>query len=291
MEIKRASFVTPPVTPRGSMHFGMNQLGGTSSGVQFDHADIQDFLRTLQISDDTLSIPEVEEPDARDDDDDDLTSEHSYTSSGSTTQEETSHDTSHDTAHDLNVNTNNNNSAGDITPTLSPVLVTSRATDNVVAIGNRSSHVLSNEVTLRKTDRVYRDTPLSDCRDTPTSDLSSPSDSLEVTAPTNEVTAPTNERVERKRFYNSLADLTTRRFAERRKSHKSTENLIDKRDKTDIKQRTRSSSTTSSIDSDKTKKAPPTRRKLFTLWRKSSQSTETQPTEEDHTPSGAVVYV
>lgn len=93
MEIKRASFVTPPVTPRGSMHFGMNSLGvGSTPG--FDQADIQDFLRKLQKSDDTLSIPEVDEPD--------VASQKSYCSSGSTTEEEVE-------ANKSNTNSNNNN--------------------------------------------------------------------------------------------------------------------------------------------------------------------------------------
>ena len=68
MEIKRASFVTPPVTPRGSVLFGMNNLGTASSGPHFDHADITDFLKTLQGNEDTLSIPEVDEHDMKGED-------------------------------------------------------------------------------------------------------------------------------------------------------------------------------------------------------------------------------
>ena len=61
MELKRASIATPPATPRGSMLFGMNSLGAGSSGPHFDQADITDFLKTLQGTEDTLSIPEVDE--------------------------------------------------------------------------------------------------------------------------------------------------------------------------------------------------------------------------------------
>ena len=98
MEIKRASFITPPVTPRGSMYF--NSLGVSNTPL-FDQADIQDFLRKLQKSDDTLSIPEVDEPDLNALDDD-AASQKSYDTSGSTTQEE-------ETEASVNANNNNNN--------------------------------------------------------------------------------------------------------------------------------------------------------------------------------------
>ena len=60
MEIKRASMIgTPPMTPRNSMLFPLNQ-SQTSNASSGDQVDLQKILQEFQV-DDTMSIPEVEE--------------------------------------------------------------------------------------------------------------------------------------------------------------------------------------------------------------------------------------
>ena len=101
--------------------------------------------------------------------------------------------------------------------------------------------------------------------------------------------------IERKRFYNSLADINSKKFAERRKSHKSTENLVSKREEEEpgeepvSRHRPRLMSADSPVAGDRFKKAA--KRKLFSSWRRSSQSTAS-PSDTDHAHiEGAVVYV
>ena len=102
MEIKRASIITPPVTPRNSMLLGLNQAGLAPPP---DQKELQDFLRTLIPDDQSLCIPEVGEYDRR------------SSISGTSTEEE-------DSALPINSNNNNNNNNNNnaATPTHFPMI-------------------------------------------------------------------------------------------------------------------------------------------------------------------------
>ena len=100
---------------------------------------------------------------------------------------------------------------------------------------------------------------------------------------------PRRGSIERKRFYNSLADLNSKKQSERRKTHKSTENLLEEVEDEGMsasRHRPRLFSADSPVAGDSKK----TRRKLFS-WRRNSSGT-TPPCDSDHTHmEGAVVYV
>ena len=97
MELKRASVAaTPPATPRSSMLF-VNQPQHNYP----DQVELQDFLKTLHQSDDTMSIPEVMEDDQQYFSDE-------QTGLGSTTPEAKLHDVKNFTFNNNNNNNNNN---------------------------------------------------------------------------------------------------------------------------------------------------------------------------------------
>ncbi|XP_019849313.1 PREDICTED: girdin-like [Amphimedon queenslandica] len=299
MELKRASIATPPATPRGSMLFGMNNLGPGASNPHFDQADITDFLKTLQGTDDTLSIPEVDEDD-----------KHSYTSSGSTTQEE-----SYDKMLLSNLNTNNNNnnnnnvfvstvsrdpgtvptsSAHSFVPKVSSVATSSYSfrpisTQPFVPTSQPvSSRPLPAPPSHRQSNEPEKEDIIL------TQPLSSGGSETSQTTPSrtthNLSSLPRRGSIERKRFYNSLADLNSKKQSEKRKTHKSTENLLEEvEDEGAVasKNRSRLHSADSPVAGDNKK----TRRKLFSSWRRNSSST-TPPCDSDHAHvEGAVVYV
>ena len=132
MEIKRASIITTPdVTPRNSMLFGINQAPSQLSMP--DQLELQDFLKRFHPSDETMSIPEVE-----DEDEDELEEgEGQYDSGaddvghdrpvGSITPNEATHNTikTFDLSLNSNSNNNNNNSLEMLSPfnlTIPPLL-------------------------------------------------------------------------------------------------------------------------------------------------------------------------
>ena len=100
MELKRASVAaTPPATPRSSMLF-VNQPQHNYP----DQVELQDFLKTLHQSDDTMSIPEVMEEDQQYFSDE-------QTGLGSTTPEAKLHDVNNFTFNNNNNNNNNSNNS------------------------------------------------------------------------------------------------------------------------------------------------------------------------------------
>ena len=293
MEIKRASVATPPVTPRGSMLFGINNASST-----VDQAELQDFLRKFQ-ADDALSIPELNE-----DDDLDETgrlssrqrSGRSCSSSGSTTQEETTCDVN-------SSSNNNNNNNNRLTPPLHPLLISSNchftAIDTVIdpnqerGVDLMPQNCRLNEVWYRSNSSVVVENRLP------------PSTSICVGGNIPSATANTErKKLERKNFHGSLADLTSRKTTERHKRrHKSTENLLDMNTTTldEFPERggplpyynhglglsglttttTNSSSLSPSPEKNKVKK------KLFKWRRNSHSATQNQPLtdrEESHQP-------
>lgn len=104
MELKRASIITPPVTPRNSMLLGLNQVGLAPPP---DQKELQDFLRTLIPEDESMSIPEIGEEDR------------GSTTSGTSTEGE---DYPMQFNTNNNNNSNNNNDDGVATPTHFPMI-------------------------------------------------------------------------------------------------------------------------------------------------------------------------
>ena len=217
MEIKRASVATPPVTPRGSMLFGINIASST-----VDQAELQDFLRKFQ-ADDALSIPELNEEDDLDETgrlSSRQRSGRSCSSSGSTTQEETTCDVN-------SSSNNNNNNNNRLTPPLHPLLISSNyhftANDTVIdpnqerGVDLMPQNCRLNEVRYRSNSSVVVENRLP------------PSTSICVGGNIPSATANTEgKKLERKKFYGSLADLASRKTTEHHKRrHKSTENLLD----------------------------------------------------------------
>lgn len=216
MEIKRASVATPPVTPRGSMLFGINNASNT-----VDQAELQDFLRKFQ-ADDALSIPEVNEEDDLDETgrlSSRQRSGRSCSSSGSTTQEETTCDVNSSS----NNNNNNNNRS---TPPIHPLLIFSpyHFTANNIGLNPNQERGIDpmpqnyclNEMRYRSNSSAVVENRV-------------PPTSICVGSNIPSATANTGgKKLERKKFHSSLAELASRKTTERhKKRHKSTENLLD----------------------------------------------------------------
>ena len=106
MELKRASIITTPdVTPRNSMLFGINQA---PSQINLpDQLELQDFLKNFHRSDDTMSIPEVDDEEEDDEDSEENGGEEHDRYIGSLTPNESTNRTIK--TFDLSVNNNSSN--------------------------------------------------------------------------------------------------------------------------------------------------------------------------------------
>lgn len=214
MEIKRASVATPPVTPRGSMLFGINNASST-----VDQAELQDFLRKFQ-ADDALSIPEVNEEDDLDETgrlSSRQRSGRSCSSSGSTTQDETTCDVNSSS------NNNNNNNNNRSTPPIHPLLISSHCHFTATLDPNQERGIDLTSQNCFLNEERYRSSSSAVVENR------APPTSMFVDGNFPSATANTGgKKLERKKFYNSLAELTSRKTTEHhKKRHKSTENLLD----------------------------------------------------------------
>ena len=126
MELKRASIITTPdVTPRNSMLFGINHA--PSQIALPDQLELQDFLKKFHQSDDTMSIPEVEDEDEEGEyyytDEEEEEDRENRPPGGSITPNEAHNKT--EKTFDMSLNTNSNNSNPDLLPIAGVVLLSS----------------------------------------------------------------------------------------------------------------------------------------------------------------------
>lgn len=110
MEIKRASVITTPdITPRNSMLFGINQI---SSQMDLpDQLELQDFLRNFHRSDDTMSIPEVEDDEDHTQSEDEEADDIARATGSITPSDASRHSTKAFELPMNNANSNNNNNS------------------------------------------------------------------------------------------------------------------------------------------------------------------------------------